>query len=53
MILSQNSPSFWANEEQVFIVRKNSRQLELCYCRFDGGGQSRLHLVKKNRKLKI
>jgi len=28
----------------------NSRQLELCYCRFDGGGQSRLNSVMKNTK---
>jgi hypothetical protein len=53
MILSQNSPSFWAKEEQVVSVGMNSRQLELCDCRFDGGGQRRLNSVIKNRKLKI
>ena len=53
MILSQNSPSFLEKEEQVVIVAMNSRQLELSFCRFDGGGQSRLHPVIKNRKLKI
>ena len=53
MILSQNSPSFLEKEEQVVIVEMNSRQLELCYCRLDGSGQSRLHPVIKNRKLKI
>jgi len=53
MILSQNSPSFLEKEEQVVIVGMNSRQLELCYCRFNGGGQSRLNSVIKNRKLKI
>ena len=47
MILSQNSPSFWAKEEQVVIVGMNSRQLELCYCRFNGVGQSRLNSVIK------
>jgi hypothetical protein len=47
MRLSQNSPSFLEKEEQVVIVGMNSRQLELCYCRFNGGGQSRLHPVKK------
>jgi len=45
--LSQNSPSFLEKEEQVVIVGMNSRRLELCYCRFGGGGQSRLHPVKK------
>ena len=53
MILSQESPSFLDKEEQVVIVGMNSRQLELCYFRFDGGGQSRLNTVMKNRKLKI
>jgi hypothetical protein len=53
IILSQESPSFLEKEEQVVIVGMNSRQLELCYCRFSGGGQSRLHPVIKNRKLKI
>jgi len=52
MILSQNSPSFWAKEEQVVNVGTNSRQLELCYFRFNGGGQSRLNSVIKNSKLK-
>ena len=47
MILSQNSPSFLEKEEQVVIVGMNSRQLELCYCYFNGGGQSRLNSVKK------
>jgi hypothetical protein len=27
MILSQNSPSFWANKEQVVTVAMNPRQL--------------------------
>ena len=53
MILSQESPSFLDKEEQVVIVGMNSRQLELSYCRFNGGGQSRLNSVIKNRKLKI
>ena len=53
MILSQNSPSFWAKEEQVVTVETNSRRLELSYFRFNGGGQSRLNSVMKNRKLKI
>ena len=53
IILSQNSPSFLDKEEQVVIVGMNSRQLELCYFRFNGGGQSRLNSVIKNRKLKI
>ena len=53
MILSQNSPSFLEKEEQVVIVGMNSRRLELCFCHLDGGGQSRLHPVIKNRKLKI
>jgi len=53
IILSQKSPSFWVKEEQVVIVGTNPRQLELCYFRFNGGGQSRLHPVIKNRKLKI
>ncbi len=53
MILSQNSPSFLEKEEQVVIVGMNSRRLELCFCHLDGGGQSRLNSVIKNRKLKI
>ena len=53
IILSQNSPSFLEKEEQVVFVGMNSRQLELRYFRFNGGGQSRLNSVKKNRKLKI
>ena len=53
MILSQNSPSFRAKEEQVVSVGMNSRRLELRYLRFNGGGQSRLNSVIKNRKLKI
>ena len=53
MILSQNSPSFLEKEEQVVIVGMNSRRLELCYLRFNGGGQSRLNSVINNRKLKI
>ena len=53
MILSQNSPSFLDKEEQVVIVGMNSRRLELCYVRFNGGGQRRLNSVIKNRKLKI
>jgi len=53
MILSQESPSFLEKEEQVVTVGINSRQLELCYCRFNGVGQSRLNSVIKNRKLKI
>ena len=53
MILSQNSPSFWAKEEQVVSVGMNSRRLELRYLRFNGGGQSRLNSVIKNRKLKL
>ena len=53
IILSQNIPSFWVIEEQIVNVGMNSRQLELRYCRFNGGGQSRLHPVIKNRKLKI
>jgi len=53
MILSQESPSFLDKEEQVVIVGMNSRQLELCYFRFNGGCQRRLHPVIKNRKLKI
>ncbi len=53
MILSQESPSFLEKEEQVVIVGMTSRQLELCYCRRDGSGQSRLNSVIKNRKLKI
>jgi len=47
MILSQNSPSFLEKEEQVVIVGMNSRQLELCYRRFNGSGQSRLNSVIK------
>ena len=53
MILSQNSPSFLEKEEQVVIVGMNSRRLELCYFRFNSGGQSRLNSVIKNKKLKI
>ena len=53
MILSQNSPSFLEKEEQVVFVGMNSRRLDLCCFRFNGGGQSRLHPVIKNRKLKI
>ena len=53
IILSQNSPSFWAKEEQVVIVGINSMRLELCYFRFNSGGQSRLNSVIKNKKLKI
>ena len=34
-------------------VGTNSRQLELCYVRFNGGGQRRLNSVIKNRKIKI
>ena len=45
MILSQESPSFLDKEEQVVIVGMNSRQLELCYFRFNGGGQRRLNSV--------
>ena len=45
IILSQNSPSFWAKEEQVVFVGMNSRQLELCFCRLNGGGQRRLNSV--------
>ena len=53
MILSQESPSFLEKEEQVVIVGMSSRQLELCYFRFNSGGQIRLNSVIKNRKLKI
>ena len=53
IILSQESPSFLEKEEQVVIVGINSRRLELSYFRFNGGGQSRLNSVIKNRKLKI
>ena len=47
IILSQNSPSFLEKEEQVVIVGMNSRQLELCCCRFNGGSQRRLNSVIK------
>ena len=53
IILSQNSPSFLDKEEQVVSVGMNSRRLELRYLRFNGGGQSRLNSVIKNRKLKL
>ena len=47
IILSQESPSFLEKEEQVVGVGMNSRQLELCYFRFDGGCQIRLNSVIK------
>ena len=45
--MSQKSPSFLDKEEQVVSVGMNSRRLELCYCRFNGGSQRRLNSVIK------